>query len=555
MIPLLVSLHLAISSTPIFIPLIPNELSPYEIGVEFARREGLDVQGAKGLLGRTDDQEESVSMFKAASFMMRHQEQSKSFAPINTGIGVEPALFYIDVTIGTPPQPFRLNFDTGSATLAIPSMKCQGCDKHCNIPFDASASSTYASLSCSDDVCCSYLDCSRACAPAPFSQECGFGVSYADHSFAQGIWTIDNVGIGSTPTNQSTVKMFFGEIVVQSKGFEPFQVDGILGTARRSLNRNAALNIFATLVDELERQRGVEPVFSLCYGDAGGLIVFGDVLTKQMGSAPAYLSAPSGYGYWQVVVSSVGVVWPNSPLPPSSPVFASGRHNAVIDTGSTWWFLPQSAYDAVVSGLQENCGSLCGLTSRFLKRDCVQISDEDLARLPPIRVEFRDGPVALVPSRVYLKRRMCSDPSLRTFGIMPLKDCGVSSPCIYGSTFMQAFTWVFDDANQRIGFAEKVNCDGTGTGGSMAKCVNKAPSDGFLGWVRRNRKPIMIVCGVVFGCCIAYLCISFIQDRVRKSRWNATRRVAPALSTPLLFDPNQQPPVPTVSVPPPNVPH
>ena len=59
-------------------------------------------------------------------------------------IAADLAVWAGSISIGTPPQPFLINFDTGSSDLAVDSVKCtaSACTKHAR--YDPAASSTSA---------------------------------------------------------------------------------------------------------------------------------------------------------------------------------------------------------------------------------------------------------------------------------------------------------------------------------------------------------------------------------------------------------------------------
>ncbi|CAF2057866.1 unnamed protein product [Rotaria magnacalcarata] len=108
------------------------------------------------------------------------------------------------ISIGTPPQNFLIDFDTGSSDLWIPSINCpSSCGNHSH--YNASASSSYR------------------------ANGAHFFISYGDVSYAGGHFDSDTVTVAGV----SVVNQVFAEAVNMS-GFND-AMDGLLGLAYQNL--------------------------------------------------------------------------------------------------------------------------------------------------------------------------------------------------------------------------------------------------------------------------------------------------------------------------------
>jgi len=78
------------------------------------------------------------------------------------GSSPQSGAYFVTLDIGTPPRPFRVHLDTGSSSLFIPASydECATCDPHFDRAYDASASSTAATLPYDDAQC---GRCTAAC--------------------------------------------------------------------------------------------------------------------------------------------------------------------------------------------------------------------------------------------------------------------------------------------------------------------------------------------------------------------------------------------------------
>ncbi|KAI8090000.1 rhizopuspepsinogen precursor [Halteromyces radiatus] len=212
--------------------------------------------------------------------------------------------YFGTVNVGTPGQPFKLIFDTGSSDLWFPSNLCLLCGKHAR--FNPSKSSTYSS------------------GLLPWI------IQYGDGSSATGIIGKDNVDIGGIVVKDQTIQMALHE----SSSFQTGPNDGLLGLGFSSL---ATVPGTITPVDNMIKQKLIkDPIFGVYLGKqsahGGGEYTFGGINPARYQGKLTTVPVDNSQGFWGVDVTSM-VTLGNSSSSAKTPL--TGSFHAIIDTGTT----------------------------------------------------------------------------------------------------------------------------------------------------------------------------------------------------------------------------
>ncbi|KAI8141665.1 rhizopuspepsin 4 precursor [Fennellomyces sp. T-0311] len=220
--------------------------------------------------------------------------------------------YYGTVSIGSPPQELKLNFDTGSSDLWFASSGCFSCGIF-RTQFRPFLSRT-------------------------FNRTHGhWSITYGDGSHASGTVGYDTVDLGGFSIDQQVLQL----ATRRSKVFNECPTDGILGLGFNSI---ATLPNILTPMDNLIRQNLIDkPIFSVYFGKksegGGGELLFGDYNPKHIAGNLSTVPVDNSQGFWGVTIQSLNT---------TNTTIAENIH-AIVDTGTTLLVFPDNVAHALAN--------------------------------------------------------------------------------------------------------------------------------------------------------------------------------------------------------------
>ncbi|GAB6019224.1 hypothetical protein CHUAL_000833 [Chamberlinius hualienensis] len=340
------------------------------------------------------------------------QSRDDTFLPITN---FEDAQYFGWISIGTPPQDFKVVFDTGSSNLWVPSTLCPENNTACHIhnKYNHSQSSTYV------------------------ENGTYFEINYASGSMT-GFLSTDIVNVGGLEVLSQTFAESTDEPGI-SFVFGAF--DGILGLGYPNIAVDGVTPVFQNMISQ-----GLvsQPIFSFYLkrnsSDLdGGELIFG-------GSDPNHYIGEFQYfpvtrkGYWQIAVDNVAV---NGE---SNVTGCSSGCQAAVDSGTSLIIGPAEE----VREINRAIGAI-----EFVNGEYVIIC-QTLPYLPDITITISGVPFVLTPEQYVLQSTADGETSCISgfMGMDILRPDGLL--WILGDVFMGVYYSEFDFGNDRVGFAPAV---------------------------------------------------------------------------------------------------
>ncbi|BAU00260.1 hypothetical protein LR48_Vigan06g028800 [Vigna angularis] len=337
--------------------------------------------------------------------------------------------------IGTPPQRFALIVDTGSTVTYVPCSTCQHCGKHQDPKFQPEDSETYQPVKCTWQCNC---DADR--------KQCTYERRYAEMSTSSGVLGEDVVSFGNQ-SELSPQRATFGCENDETGDLYTQHADGIMGLGRGDLS----------IMDQLVQKKVISDSFSLCYGGmgvGGGAMVLGSI------SPPADMifthSDPGRSPYYNINLKEVHVAGKRLNLNPK--VF-DGKHGTVLDSGTTYAYLPESAFVAFKHAITKETHSLKQISGPDPRYNdiCFSGAGSDVSQLsksfPAVDMVFENGHKLSLSPENYLFRHL----KVRGAYCLGVFSNGNDPTTLLGGIVVRNTLVMYDREHTKIGFW-KTNC-------------------------------------------------------------------------------------------------
>jgi len=315
------------------------------------------------------------------------------------------AQFYGPITIGTPPQEFKVIFDTGSSNLWVPSSKCTQISCKLHHRYNAEKSSTYKANGTS------------------------FDIMYGSGNIS-GHVSNDVVGL----SDLTVANVDFAEVVKESGiAFTLGKFDGILGLAFDTISVGHATPVWYKLMEQglVDKKMFSFWLARNTTGMMGGQLTLGGYDKTLFTGDLKYV--PLTYkNYWQIKMDAVNFMYRN--------LCGDQGCKAIVDSGTTMITGPTNLIN-MING-QLGCIISGG--------ECSWLKCPDYSTLPNLEFVLNGNSFVLSPQEYIMETGGACISALMGMDIAE----PVGPLWILGDKFIEKFYTVFDYENSQVGFAE-----------------------------------------------------------------------------------------------------
>ncbi|XP_057951082.1 aspartic proteinase CDR1-like [Malania oleifera] len=241
--------------------------------------------------------------------------------------------YLLNISIGTPPTQILAIADTGSDLIRTQCAPCTNCYKQ-NAPlFSPKNSSTYKTISCITTACTNYN--SHRCGT---SNGCEYSTQYGDQSYNIGVLSTDTVNVGTAGGKPVSLPNTIFGCGYNNNGTFDENGSGIVGLGGGSYSAIAQMSSI------------IGGKFSYCLmpicSKGSSKMNFGaDAAVSGVGTVSTDLVSKSPDTYYYLTLESISVGSEKVYFVSNSILTAGEEGNIIIDSGTTFTFLPEEMYE------------------------------------------------------------------------------------------------------------------------------------------------------------------------------------------------------------------
>jgi len=386
------------------------------------------------------------------------------------------SVYFGQIWIGQPRQPFNVVFDTGSGHLIVPSIMCreQTCRMHRRyrrmksvtgtdieidgtLPPDDSRDQMTVSFG-TGNITAVFMHDIVCLAESEEQRDASSGTSMLQLQASKEKTSSSANLNGANVLNEGyqkehgCLRMRFGSAVVMTDDpFENFGFDGIMGLGLNGLSQAPQFNLVESGAQEGAWSGGdhrskMFGVFLAVSNLEHSEITFGGYKQEHIvaGEQISWCKVYGEHGHWQIAVKSITADGVRLPF------CDDGTCRAVVDTGTSLLGVPRNLGMDLIKRLRHNSTTGAGCSGNFpaleieLEQFTVVLGPVDIAR--PSFVADPKKPVAAADQRNTLS-------CMPMLMFMNLPEPMIPKTLVLGEPVLQKYYTVFDALASRIGFA------------------------------------------------------------------------------------------------------
>ncbi|KAN0026959.1 hypothetical protein ACTFIU_009637 [Dictyostelium citrinum] len=366
----------------------------------------------------------------------------------NIDVDMQGNFYQINVNVLIGQQKFILQVDTGSTLTAIPLKGCNSCKDNRPI-YDPALSPTSQLIPCSSDKCLGSGSASPSCKLHQNAKStCDFIILYGDGSKIKGKVFSDEI----TMNGVSSI-IYFGANVEEIGAFEYPRADGIMGLGRTSNNKNLVPTIFDSMVRANSSIKNIFGIYLDYHGQ--GYLSLGKINHHYYTGSIQYTPIQPAGPFYAIKPTSFRV--DNTSFP------ANSMGQVIVDSGTSDLILTARVYDHLIQYFRKHychIDMVCNYPSIFSSRVCFE-KEEDFASFPWLHFGFEGGVRIAIPPKNYMIKTESNQQGV--YGYCWGIDRG-DEMTILGDVFMRGYYTIFDNVENRVGFAIGKNSKNSNVG-------------------------------------------------------------------------------------------